>query len=349
MQKRGDAAVHSDGELNLYHLGNNHLHRDIYDRALARPGVAVIHDAVLHHFFLGSLSETAYVEEFTFNYGGWSADLARSLWQDRSRSATDPRFFKYPMLKRVVEASRAVIVHNPAAAALVRQHGGSRIVEIPHLFEAPVLPACYEIESLRRELGCSGETLLFGVFGHLRESKRLMSVIRAFERIRGECDVRLLVAGEFASSDLARAVTPLRGAPGIVWRGYLPEVDFWRYASAVDVGVNLRYPAAGETSGIAIRLMGIGKPVIVTEGAETSGFPPGTCLRAESGAAEVESLAAYLRWLSGSRSAREAMGREAARHIRQEHDLPGIARRYWSVLQDCYAESIPIRTSIVVR
>jgi len=31
----------------LYHIGNNQLHRAIYERALARPGLAVLHDAVL--------------------------------------------------------------------------------------------------------------------------------------------------------------------------------------------------------------------------------------------------------------------------------------------------------------
>ena len=53
-----EAAVH------LYHLGNNQLHREIYRRALEQPGVVVLHDAVLHHFLLGSLNREAYIKEF---------------------------------------------------------------------------------------------------------------------------------------------------------------------------------------------------------------------------------------------------------------------------------------------
>ena len=49
-------------DIALYHLGNNQLHRKIYRRALAKPGVVVLHDAVLHHFFLGSLDRAEYVE-----------------------------------------------------------------------------------------------------------------------------------------------------------------------------------------------------------------------------------------------------------------------------------------------
>ncbi len=53
----------------LYHVGNNTLHRDIYQRAIAHPGVVVLHDAVLQHLLLGMLDPDEYVEEFVYNYG----------------------------------------------------------------------------------------------------------------------------------------------------------------------------------------------------------------------------------------------------------------------------------------
>ena len=118
------------------------LHAEIYRRALARPGVVVLHDAVLHHFFLGHLGEAAYVEEFVYNYGEWNRGLARELWRGRAASGADERYFRYPMLKRRRGAIAAVIVHNPAAARTVREHApDARIVEIPHLFAPPELPA----------------------------------------------------------------------------------------------------------------------------------------------------------------------------------------------------------------
>src|SRR5689334_19769616 len=70
--------------IHLYHLGNNALHKAIYRRALARPGVAVLHDAVLHHFFLGSLAQSEYLDEFVFNYGEWHRDFARGMWRGRA-------------------------------------------------------------------------------------------------------------------------------------------------------------------------------------------------------------------------------------------------------------------------
>src|ERR1700741_975595 len=121
-----------------YHIGNNSWHREIYARALNRPGVVVLHDAVLHHFFLGTLSRERYIEEFVYNYGEWSRGLAEDLWANRARSGADPRYFDYPMLKRVVSVSRAIVVHNPAAERLVRRHyPEARVIEIGHFFSPP--------------------------------------------------------------------------------------------------------------------------------------------------------------------------------------------------------------------
>jgi hypothetical protein len=328
-----------DPDVALYHLGNNRLHAEIYQRALEQPGVAVLHDAVLHHFFLGILNQAEYIAEFVYNYGSWSEELARELWRGRARSGADPKYFRYPMLKRVAERSLAVIVHNPRALAMVKEHApGATVHEIPHLFVPPTaLPSQAEVTRWRAGHGIPPRTLLAGVFGYLRESKRLASILRALHRARRSAEIALLVAGEFVSTDLARAMEPLVGSdPSILRAGYVNERDFWMHAAALDVGVNLRYPAAGETSGIGIRLMGIGKPLLVTTGEETAAFPDSACLRVDLGEAEEEMLAEYLVWLARYPADARALGQRAAEHIREFHAPDRIAALYWRVLTDCY-------------
>jgi glycosyltransferase involved in cell wall biosynthesis len=326
-----------DGDINLYHLGNNQLHREIYRRALEEPGVIVLHDTVLQHFFLGSFSEQDYVAEFIYNYGAWSEDQARELWRRRARSAGDPQYFRYPMLKRVAERSLAVLVHNPAAAAAVRAHvPGAAIHEIPHLLEPPQLNCAQGIAGLRQKLGIGGQTFLFGVFGHLRESKRLAVVLRAFHRARAAADIALLVAGDFVSRDLERALEPQLRAKGIFRIGYTPERDFWLHAAATDACLNLRYPSAGETSGISIRLMGIAKPVVMSASLETSGFPDATCLRVDTGPPEEDMLVEFMVWLARFPEDARAIGERAAAHIRESHNPERVADMYWRVIRACY-------------
>ena len=333
MQKSGEVVPKSAGDINLYHLGNNHLHREFYARALADPGVVVLHDAVLQHFFLGTLTEPEYLEEFVFNYGEWTRELARELWKNRARSAADPRYFDHPMLKRVVSASKGVIVHNPAAAAAVRAHGATNVFEIPHLFLAPPMPSQDEVDKLRAALGVPPETLLAGVFGHLRESKRLPVILRAMQRLWSDgLDVRLLIQGEFSSTDLERALRDQLRSPHILRAGYLQPTEFWKYAAATDLCINLRYPSAGETSGIAISMMGIQKPVIFTAGPEISRLPENACLRVDLGPVEEDHLAGLIRWMASDRTALTEIGSRAGAHILANHDADRIAQRFWEVL-----------------
>ncbi len=324
-------------DVQLYHLGNNPIHREIYRRALAQPGVIVLHDAVLHHFFLGCLDHRHYVEEFVFNYGEWDPGLAEALWASRANSGTDERYFRYSMLRRIGEASRAVVVHNPAAARMVLHHAPqARVHEIPHLFAVPLPAPAADLEELRKALGISPGSFVFCVLGYLRESKRLPVVLKAFDEVRRQAvDAVLVLAGEFISSDLARAVGPFMNRPDIRFIGARSDRDFWRLAAASDACINLRYPAAGETSGITIGLMGMGKPVVVTESEEVSRFPAGSCLRVDHAVAEKDELVQYMMLLARSGGLDGEIGRLAAAHIRECHSLEAVAGSYWEVLCAC--------------
>ena len=82
----------------------------------------------------------------------------------------------------------------------------------------------------------------------------------------------------------------------------------------------------------AIRLMGLGKPVIVSSGEETSRYPGDACLRVDAGSAEEEMLTHYmlsLRHLPGFGS---EIGSRAAEYIRRWHSVERIAELYWETL-----------------
>ncbi|MDQ2899551.1 MAG: hypothetical protein M3Y07_07095 [Acidobacteriota bacterium] len=321
-------------DVNLYHLGNNQIHRPIYDRALAKPGVVVLHDAVLQHFFLGSLTEERYVEEFAFNYGEWRQSLARELWRNRASSGLNAKYFEYPMLKRIARASHAVVVHNAAAAELVRAHAPrARVVEIPHLVEPVEMPDAAEILRFRAGLRIAPGAFLFGVFGYLRESKRVIAILRRFEKLHRDLPkTALLIAGQFVSPDLARAAAPMLRLPGVARTGHLNTREFLLAAASVDACINLRYPSVAETSGIAVRLMGMGKPVMLTGGLENAAYPETACFRIESGIAEESALAEFMMLTAVFPEVAREVGRQAARYIRECHAPERVAERYWETL-----------------
>ncbi|MCP5115964.1 MAG: hypothetical protein GY953_34480, partial [bacterium] len=104
LRERAEVLVNSSkpADVELYHLGNNQLHKHVYQRAIQRPGVVVLHDAVMQHFYLGALTESEYVAEFVHHYGEWARELGNELWKRRARSGVDARYFRYPMLGRIV-------------------------------------------------------------------------------------------------------------------------------------------------------------------------------------------------------------------------------------------------------
>jgi glycosyltransferase involved in cell wall biosynthesis len=302
---RWDAGV----GLKLYHVGNNSLHAAIYRQAVDEPGVVILHDAVLQHLMLGTLAEPEYVTEFAFNYGDWSSALARRLYRNRARSGGDASYFGYPMLRRLAERSLAIVVHNARAAEMVRQHASAARVEvIPHLIE-PRAAAPHPNNPRAR----------FGVFGHLRESKRLRSFLEA-ARMAG---VEAVVAGRFVSETYERSLAGLLCSVKRIPFG--TPADFLSGLASVDAVVNLRSPSAGETSGVTLHAMALGRPVIVSANGEALDYPEGVCAAVDDGPAERESLAATMAWLAARPGDRLAMAAAARRHVLHRHPPERVA------------------------
>ncbi len=317
----------------LYHLGNNRLHTPIYRRALEEPGVIVLHDAVLHHFLLGTLTREQYLQEFVYNYSEWKRHLAEELWTERASSAVDLRYFEFPLLRRAVERSLAVIVHNPGAAAMAESHGARNLHILPHFFEPATMPDAATTAEFRERLGIPQAATLFGIFGYLRETKRVISSLDAFRRLNlARPDTALLLAGDPVSPDLAKLLSTEALHPAIHRGGYLRESDFQIAAAAIDCCINLRYPAAGETSGIAVRMMGTGKPVILSDGPQHADIPPTACLRVQPGVAEAAELFNHMVMVSEFPQFARDVGNQARRHIREHHSLELAAKRYWQIL-----------------
>ncbi|MCB9385137.1 MAG: hypothetical protein H6509_11005 [Bryobacterales bacterium] len=312
----------------LYQIGNNPLHTGAYDAALAVPGVVELHDAVLHHFLLGRLTRDEYIEEFVDNSDEWSRQLAAELWDRRAQSAADEAYFRYPLLRRIVEAAQAVIVHNPGAARRVREAVAAPppVFSIPHFVELAAGPP----PNARARLGVPPDALLIGCFGFQRPTRRLRSVLRAAARLT--VPWRLLVAGEFVSPDYEASLADLLAHPNVLRLPYVPLDEWTALAAAVDVCVNLRSPSAGETSGIAMRMMALSKPVLVTDNDEWAGVPDGAVLRIDAGEPEEDELVEVLELLGREPAMRAAVGAAARRHLEQHHAFAAVLPLYQQAL-----------------
>ncbi len=317
-------------DLCLYQLGNNGLHRFAYRAALERPGVVVLHDALLQHLLLG-ISRQAWEEEFAFTYGERGREIAANLRD--GNPALHEGFFRYPLVKRVAERSQRVIVHNQAAVGRVRGEAPQADVGVLPL---PFAPRGGEMDraQARHELGLPARAFLVGCFGYMREARRLTVALRAFEALRRDHipSAEFLLVGEFESPELERLLEPLLAKRWIHRAGYVPDEEFDQYAAASNVVVNLRYPSAGETSGVAVRLMGLGVPVVLSDIPENAAFPADACLRVPPGEIEEPLLLEYLKELARNPAFGRAIGETARSYIRREHNADRCAEMYVEAL-----------------
>lgn len=274
----------------VYQLGNNPHHEVMYAEAMREPGVAVLHDLVLHHLVVEMTLARGDVEGYVAALQA-SHGPAGAAWA-RGRAVglhTEMANFLMPASIEVARRSKAVIVHNQYARDRLQEFGvASPVHVVPH----PYIPETrsFDRTALRARLGFAPDTRVIGFFGFLTSAKRAEVVLEAF-RIAREEDPRLalLIVGEPAPnidvSSLQRE--------GIVTTGYVADDDFPAYYAVADRFVNLRYPSAGETSGTLIRALDAGKPVAVSHYAQFAELPDDCVFKVPLGDGETERVVEF--------------------------------------------------------
>ncbi len=315
----------------LYHLGNNpHFHLDIYRALLFKPGIVVLHDAILY-FLIAGLERGGMLREFLYNYG--VSRIAEFFRIEQESPCGDVLRYgepaRYPLVKRVLERANGIVVHSETTAALVRSAGYSGVLEvIPHLIYpsmlAPVEPA--DAQATRAELGIRDGEVLIGCFGFIGPPKRLPVVFQALAAIAGQLDYKLLIVGE--GDDIAPLITQHGLGDRVILQGFVEDARFQRLLKATDILVNLRYPSMGEASGPLSQAMAGGVPAIVSDHAWFAELPGDTVCKVGIGPSESADLARALLDLGHHADRRAAMA-AAARAYTLRHCAPEVvARRY---------------------
>jgi len=316
----------------LYHVGNNpDAHGWIVDALRKRPGVVVLHDFVLHHLVAGLTNGRrdghGYLDAMEREGGVVGRLLGHGVLDKRIPPLWESRPEDFHLAGEVLDLATGLIVHSRHVEERARAAGyEGPIWRIPHPAweHAPVAPA---------EIGGSP---LIGSFGNVNASKRIPQLLEAFGRLRRDRpDARLLLVGAVSPGfDLERRLQRLGlSGEGITREAYVEEDRLWALMAACDVCVNLRSPTMGETSGSVIRLLSLGKPVVVSEVGWFAELPDEVALKIPIDAHETESLYAALELLARDDGARTAMSSAARELVRREHDLGRTAELYVAALE----------------
>jgi len=322
----------SDFDLPLYQIGNNADHVFVYETALRHPGVVVMHEFNLHHLIAEATIRRndwdAYLREAEYNGGEKALAYARRV---RALEA-GPDYENLPMNRRLLEASRALIVLNRFVETQVRAAGYKPpVAVIPH---GAAMPESRR-QAYRRRLGLDETTPLVGIFGFLKPYKRIAEALHALQRLaKVQPGVRMILVGEeHPDFPVRRLIESLGLEDHVRVLGYVPIEDFQGYMSAVDICLSLRYPTAGESSGPLLRALGLGRPVLVSDIGSFAELPDDVCLKVPVDGREIDFIFEYLNLLVSRPELARALGERAKKYVKERCAWERVAPQYAAFLK----------------
>ena len=319
-------------DLVVYQLGNSWLHDFIWPYVFRFPGLAMLHDARLHHArghsSLSRRDHRAYREEFAWSQPDVAADAAELA----IRGFDGPYYYDWPMTRAVVDASRLTAVHTKSEAVRLAAAHPGRTIDYLTLGEGVGTMAAAGRTAAREQLGLAPEVVAFGVFGGLTADKRLLPILRAFAATAARLPTaRLVLAGTpHGSVDVSGLAASLGVANRVSLTGPLDDAAFDAAICAIDVSLHLRWPTAREMSGPWLRALSAGRATVITDLEHLAHVPAldPRSWRPLAAASSEPPVAVAIDILDEEHSLRRAMWRLATDAPLRDA-LGAAGRRYW--------------------
>ena len=336
----GRAKRHATGEPAIYQIGNSAFHRIAMQQAVANPGIAVLHDTVLHHGRLSMMLGK--------RGGGRYRALLRELYGDAgNRIANDVALGRhvdltaFPLIEDIAAVSRLIVVHSEHAKERVQAVAPT--AEVRRVPMGIPLPALIARHDARDALGIPQSAYVIASITHVNPFKRLPVVLRAVRMLRERIpELQLIVAGSQAPGiDLLRQARAFGVEDRVSVLGYVEDDVARLLARAADACVNLRYPSAGETSASLLRLLGAGRPVLITNDPSNAEYPRDAVLPVDVGPWESELVAEYLELLYRDSELRRSAGDAARAFVATSHGVQHMAMGYREAVAEAYGVELP--------
>ena len=325
--KRGAKKPPRGTDVALYHVGNNpEAHAWIVEAHRRRPGIVVLHDFVLHHLVagmtIGEGNPQGYLDAMQRDSGVVGRLVAHGVVDNLLPPVWEHRAQDFPLTREVLTGAFGVICHSRYVEGRVREYA------FPGQIRVIPMPAWPSVET-GGQVAPPGSPL-FACIGYLNAAKRIPQLLDAFARVRSRFPEAALVLAGAAAAD----VDVEHLGEGVHRLDHLEEAELWQLLADCDVCVSLRGPTMGETSGMAIRALSLGKPLVVSDVGWFSELPDAVAAKVPLGDDEVDVLAATLERLAGDEGLRRTMGEAARDHGRREHDLGRVVDLYVEAIEE---------------
>lgn len=334
----------------LYHMGDNFdYHAKIYEVSKLYPGIIILHDYVMHHFFVEYFfrqnKQDDYLKLIHSTYGEAAMqETAASINPDTKPIwEMDHKMLEYPLYEPILAHSKGVITHSQWVTRKIHQVYAGPVLELP-------LPSAAEQkiktinftkttstqDSIKIEPSTSRRIQLLTI-GNVNPNKCIDAVITLLGKNSSlKNKVKYNIVGEYNPKQpyfqhLQQLIATYSLEDTVHFYGYQPDEHLINFLMDADICLTLRWPAMESASGSVIEQMYFGKAIIVYNTGFYAELPYHTVTKVEP-LQEADLLAALCR-LIDDREASNTQGLDAQQYISQRH----TAHHYLTaMLQFCH-------------
>jgi len=306
----------------IYHIGNHaEYHGPIWEVSRRHPGIIVLHDLSLQHFFAGlamrnlALKHAEYCDMMAFYHAAEARDAAMAVLAGK-RSAADICDY-YPLTAAALENATGVAAHNERACSLLRGLTAAPVAYVP-------LAARNDYAALMSESGDATDRTSDGIFrivmfGFLGPNRRVKSVLHALKDYPHRDRFHLHIYGTLSDEKgVLRMVREFALEAFVTVYGYVDADELRKGLSLSDLAINLRDPTMGEASSTQLQIWQHGLPSLVTDIGWYATLPRNTVATVQR-ESEREDIRAHLdNFLSYPETYRE-LGRNGHRYVEEHH------------------------------
>jgi len=312
----------------IYHMGNFFEgHHYIYEALKKYPGIVVLHDYVLQGFYAERYAKTRNFDEYLElekqTYGKRGEEIAHQIAAQIPPPIWDTESaLEFPLNEEIIDHSLGLIVHSDFVKERILEKSKKPIKRIPpHGY----MQKTFDTKTAREKMGIGQDDILVCSAGFINKNKRFEIIFKAVSDL-DDSRLKFVIAGK----DRGGLITGLleEYSFDVIRRDHLPLDELEELICASDICINLRYPTMGESSGSLLRMMGYGKPTLVTNFGSYREFPDHCVLKIDPDIDEQEMVKRFLVALLEDEDFRRSIGREAKIYIDQECNIEKCAAEY---------------------
>lgn len=320
----------------VYQVGNNiEYHEGVVKEFLKYPGILELHDFSLHHYLAESTFARGKYDEYIrimkYCHGSNGEKTAKDLIEGKIAAPWETQSERYTVNKHLIDKAKAVIVHSDMAKQMVKGiRPEVKVINIP--LHTTAIQKNYKkfLTECKKKLDISQDILVMGSFGYANSSKRISPILNALSLFKKRRDRKFCyyVVGKVQGIDIDKMATDLGIKDDVVVTGFIDLDDFKVYMGACDFCFNLRYPTQGESSASLHRMLGMGKPALVTDIGTFEEYSEDFVIKISHDDNEIEDIYAAICKLNDNKKLIAEMSNKAYEYAIKNCSLDHNAKKY---------------------